>query len=126
LSLNEIKNLREKARSFLSQAEEALKNNAYDVSVFLADISAQLYLKSILLELIGDYLRTHSLRMLLGEISRHVKSSEVGEFMRVNRARITALEDAYFTTRYSIRPFEKEDAEDAVRLVKEIMELFKT
>lgn len=106
----------ERARSFLERAEDALEEDVYDVAVFLADIAVQLYLKSVLMKLVGDYPRPHSTRLLLAEISKHMKTGEISEFVKAHRARITALEDAYMAARYSVRPFEREDAEDAVRL----------
>lgn len=84
-----------------------------------------MYLKALLLELVGDYPRTHSVRQLLGEVSRLVESHELEEFARSDRVRLLALEDAYLMSRYSTREYEREDAADMVELVEELLELIK-
>jgi len=123
MRFEEVSILRRRSEEFLRQAEISLRSGAYDAALFLAEISLQLYLKSILLEAVGDYPRTHSIRALLSEISKHLGRKDLEDFMRVNRARLIALEDAYFTARYSINLFTQEDAEDAIKLVKEVLEL---
>jgi len=123
MRFEEVSILRRRSEEFLRQAEISLRSGAYDAALFLAEISLQLYLKSILLEAVGDYPRTHSIRALLSEISKHLGRKDLEDFMRVNRARSIALEDAYFTARYSINLFTQEDAEDAIKLVKEVLEL---
>ncbi|MEM2852856.1 MAG: HEPN domain-containing protein, partial [Ignisphaera sp.] len=76
----------------------------------LAEQSLQLYLKAILLKLVGDYPRTHSIRRLLGELGRVLNSEALETFINANRARVLALEDAYLIARYSAKEYEKEDA----------------
>jgi len=123
MRFDEVSTLRRSSEEFLHQAEASLCSGAYDTVAFLAEISLQLYLKSVLLKAVGDYPRTHSIRALLSEISKHLGRKDVEDFVRANRARLIALEDAYFTARYSTSQFTQEDAEDAVKLVKEVLEL---
>jgi len=122
MKFEEISVLRRRSEEFLRQAEMSLRSSAYDAAVFLSEISLQLYLKSVLLEAVGDYPR-NSIRALLSEISKHLGRKDLEDFMRVNRARLIALEDAYFTARYSTNLFAQEDAEDAIKLVKEVLKL---
>jgi len=119
----EVEALRRRAREFLRLAEVSLREGAYDAAAFLAAVSLQLYLKSVLLGAVGDYPRTHSVRVLLSEIARRLGREDIEGFVRANRARLIALEDAYFTARYSTSPFTQEDAEDAVKLVREVIEV---
>jgi len=123
MRFDEVSTLRRRSEEFLQQAEASLRSSAYDAAAFLAEISLQLYLKSVLPEAVGDYPRTHSIRALLSEISKHLGRKDIEDFVRANRARLIALEDAYFTARYSTIQFAREDAEDAVKLVKEVLEL---
>lgn len=125
MRFDEVEALRKKSMEFLSQAEISLHNGAYDTCIFLAEVSLQLYLKTVLLETVGDYPKTHSIRVLLSEIAKNLGREDIANFMRINRARLIALEDAYFTSRYSTTSFTKEDAEDALRLVKETLEVVK-
>lgn len=112
---SEAELLRKRSLEFLIEAEHALRRGSYDVACFLAEQSLQLYLRHVLLKVVGDYPRTHSIRHLLGEVARVAGSREVEDFMRRNRARLLALEDAYLMARYFTREYGREDAEDSVR-----------
>lgn len=119
----EVRRLKERAREALEVAKSALSMGNNNIAVLLADISLQLYLKAVLMEKVGGYPRTHSLRELLGYLAAHLGSDRLKEFARVNRARLSALEDAYVTSRYGSKVFYAEDAEDAVKLVEESIEV---
>ncbi len=115
----EIEVLKKRSLRFLEEAKFALERKSYDVACFLAEQPLQLYLKSVLLEIVGDYPRTHSIRRLLGELVKVLKSSELEGFIRENRVRLSALEDAYLMARYFVKEYSGEDAEDMVELVRE-------
>ena len=121
--MREVRLLKRRALDFLEEAKIALRRGSYDIACFLAEQALQLYLKFILLKIVGDYPRTHSIKRLLGEIARLTNSSELRNFMRVNRARISALEDAYLMARYFIKEYDEDDANDMIKLVEEIVNL---
>jgi HEPN domain-containing protein len=73
-----------------------LQRGLYDVAAFNAEQAAQLYLKATLLELVGDFPRTHSIIFLLNELKR-VSSKEVEDFVKENKGGLHVLEDAYLT-----------------------------
>lgn len=114
----EVEVLKKRSLMFLEESKHALNSGYYDIACFLAEQSLQLYLKALLLELVGDYPRTHSIRRLIGELNRIVNSRELEEFISANRVRLLALEDAYLTSRYFVREYEREDAEDMVNLAE--------
>jgi HEPN domain-containing protein len=89
----EAKILKKRSMEFLVQAEIAMNRGSYDVACFLAEQALQPYLKHILLILVGDYPRTYSIRRLLGEANRVIKSRELDEFIRANRILYSVLED---------------------------------
>ncbi len=119
----EVDVLRSRSLRFLEEARSALEKGFHDVSCFLAEQSLQLFLKSVLLELIGDYPRTHSIRRLLGELRRLLRSEELEDFIRVNRVRISVLEDAYLMARYFIKEYSAEDSKDMIKLAEDLMKL---
>ncbi len=119
----EVEVLKRRSLEFLEEAKEALRRGFYDVACFLAEQSLQLYLKSLLLEIVGDYPRTHSVRRLLGEVANVLSSEELRRFVKVNRARLLALEDTYLMARYYVRRYEREDAEDMIKVVKEVIDV---
>ncbi|MCX8204915.1 MAG: HEPN domain-containing protein [Candidatus Nezhaarchaeota archaeon] len=119
----EVEVLKKRSRMFLEESRSSLDKGFYDVACFLAEQALQLYLKATLLELVGDYPRTHSVRQLLGELNRHLRAGELEKFASENRARMLALEDAYLMARYFTREYEREDALDMVELVDKLLKL---
>ena len=119
----EVEVLRKRALEFLKEAQIALGRGSYDIACFLSEQALQLYLKSTLLMVVGDYPRTHSIRRLLGELNRIMVSKELEDFIKANRVRLIALEDAYLMARYFTSEYSREDAEDMVKLAKETIDI---
>jgi len=121
-SLGEVELLKRRASLFLELARYSLERGFYDMTAFNAEQAAQLYLKATLLELIGDFPRTHSILLLLGELKR-VNEKDVEDFIRRNKRRLHVLEDAYLTSRYFYKFFDREDAEDLIAAAEEVVSL---
>ncbi|MEM2050075.1 MAG: HEPN domain-containing protein [Thermoproteota archaeon] len=66
----EVELLRKRAKVFLETSKYLVEKGDYDVAAFNPEQAAQLYLKSTLLEIIGDYPRTQSIIFLLKELER--------------------------------------------------------
>lgn len=122
MSRDEIELMKRRARNFAFNARYLIEQRIYDLAAFNAEQAAQLYLKATLLELIGDYPRTHSLIMLLGELKRMDKDLVTG-FIKENRLKLHALEDAYLTSRYFHKEFDEEDAEKLLEVSEEVIKL---
>jgi len=88
------------------------------LACFMAEQSAQLYLKAVILEISGEMPRTHSIRSLLSILSTLLKKQ-----VKYDRKSLIFLESAYINARYLGVVYEKEDAEEAVRIAEGIMEL---
>jgi len=116
----EVELMKKRAIAFLEVAKYSLKQGDYDIAAFNAEQAAQLYLKSTLLELIGDFPRTHSIILLLKELGR-VNENEVGKFIQENKRGLHNLEDAYLTSRYFYKIFDKEDGQYLVSLSGEVI-----
>lgn len=121
-SLGEVELLKKRAASFLELARYSLQRGLYDVAAFNAEQAAQLYLKATLLELVGDFPRTHSIIFLLNELKR-VGGKKVEDFVRENKKGLHVLEDAYLTSRYFYKLFDREDVEDLISLAEKVMDL---
>lgn len=125
LSINEYMILRRRAKDFLEEAREAFRNKRYDLACFLAEQAVQLYLKSVLLKLIGDYPRTHYIRVLMAKLME-VVSGDLGDavknFIRENRSLISELEDAYTMARYSGKVYNEDDAKELLDIASRIIE----
>ena len=88
------------------------------MACFMAEQSAQLYIKAVILEISGEMPRTHSIRSLLSILSTLLKKQ-----VKYDRKSLIFLESAFINARYLGVVYEKEDAEEAVRIAEEIMEL---
>jgi len=108
-----------RAIAFLETAKHSLKQGNYDIAAFNAEQATQLYLKSTLLELVGDFPRTNSIILLLRELE-HV-NEEVGKFIKENKRGLHNLEDSYLTSRYFYKIFDREDSGYLVSLSEEVI-----
>ena len=121
MAKNEVLALRRRALEFLEEAHEAIEKRRYDLSVFFSEQAVQLYLKSLILELIGEIPRTHSIIELLSFI-RKIVDRKIDDFIKAHRESIIALEDAYLLSRYFLREYNREEAgrlyEIAVEVIK--------
>ena len=108
----------------MEEARDAYAKQRYDLAVFLAEQALQLYLKAQLLRVLGDYPRTHSVRQLLVMLSKALEGDaeeEVREFIRRERPRLSELEDVYIVSRYGLRIYTREDAEDILFTVEKVI-----
>jgi HEPN domain-containing protein len=84
----------------------------------------QLFLKAKVLAEGVDYARTHGVRTLLEMLSELVpksKKSTIKDILDNYLLELGMLEDAYITSRYTMREFTKQEAEELTKAVKEIM-----
>ncbi|GAB6148782.1 HEPN domain-containing protein [Stetteria hydrogenophila] len=120
MSFEEAEILRRRAEAFLKNAERLISEGEYDLGVFSLEQYCQLMLKYKLLVKKGSYPRTHSLRRLireLGEIDGRV-------LVLVDDVRnlhyVARLEEAYIASRYLPITYERSEALDLLRFVKEV------
>ncbi len=118
--------LKKRAQNMLRLSEEALRQGMYDVAAFLAEQAAQLFIKHKILELTGEVPRTHTIRQLIailvecaGERWREVLT----EFAKRRRSLLIRLEEAYISSRYLFRTYEREETEELVGFALEVIDL---
>ena len=118
----EVDLIRRRSMSMLKHAEICLSSGDYDLACFLAEQATQLYIKSFILEKLGEMPRTHVIRQLLHMIKELVENEEeLEKFVKRNRRLLSALEEAYLATRYLFRIYTREDAEDLISFAKEVI-----
>jgi HEPN domain-containing protein len=120
LSFEEAEILRERADAFLRNADHLMSAGDWDLAAFSLEQSCQLILKYKLLIKKGSYVRTHSVRELVRELSGSaptVSSLLEGES---NLLYVTKLEDAYIVSRYLPRRYSAEEVRALYRFVKEV------
>lgn len=107
---DEVEVLRRRGVEFLEVAEKASADKKVDLACFMLEQAAQLYLKSALLKLVGEYGRTHSLRRLVWELAEASKDDELRKFGEERRAVLSSLEDAYIMSRDFPKEYSEMDA----------------
>ena len=110
-----------RTRAFLNIDLDSLEAKDYDVASFLSEQAVQLYLKSLLLEELGDYPRTHSISNLLTILGKVEKYKNVAKILEIKKREIRLMEDAYISSRYLVREFDEEEAQTLIKLAKEII-----
>ncbi len=120
MSFEEAELLRERAESFLANAEELAAKGNYDLAAFNVEQYCQLILKYCLLVKVGTYPRTHSLIGLLRNLS--TLTSSLKDLLLDSKwvVMLTKIEDAYIGSRYLPRKYEKVEVEEILKFVKEV------
>ena len=121
--IDEVETLSSKSKKFTNLASICLERELYDLACFNIQQGIQLLLKAFTLEKLGYIPRTHSIRELMGNLSRQLNEEDLNEYVKTHRLELTALEDAYISSRYFVKEFAREDAEDCIRIAKEVSEL---
>ncbi len=114
---SDVEKFVEKARGFEDMAKMNFEKQRYDLAMFCLEQAVQIYIKSKLLELVGEFPRTHDIVKLLRELD---VVHNIGNFIDENFDIITKLIDAYITSRYYTREFYKEEVEKALEFLKRL------
>jgi HEPN domain-containing protein len=122
VTFEEIEILKKRALRFLENGIELLEKDVLDLAAFNFQQFSELYLKYKLVEISGEYPKTHSIKRLLRELAKLTSSEEkVAKFIEENIDRISNLENAYITSRYIPVEFERKEVEN----MREIAESLK-
>lgn len=119
--LEEVKILRRRAKAFYSKALDSLNSGDYDLASFPSEQAVQLHLKSILLEALGEYPKTHSISYLFSIISKISEYDNLIKFFEDNKMQFRLMEDAYISSRYLVREYTRDEAEMLLDLAKEVL-----
>jgi HEPN domain-containing protein len=119
VSFEEVEILRERAESFLRNAEELFLKGVYDLAAFNIEQYCQLIVKYKLLMKTGTYPRTRSLIKLLRLLS-NISGGLDMLFEGRNIVMLTKIEDAYIGARYLARRYEKGEVEEMLKFVLEV------
>jgi HEPN domain-containing protein len=116
---DEVELFLNRARNFLEGAEERFQKEDWDLTCFMSEQSVQLFTKAIILEKGGEFPKSHSIRKLLALLYQLTEN----ENFKYDRKALLFLESAYLNSRYFSFTYEKEDAEEALRIAKEIIRI---
>jgi len=119
----EIEILLRRAEGFVKDSLEDLNRGDYDLAMFHLEQACQLMIKAKILDLVGYYEKTHSLRKLLSDLSNVFRKDKIEEFISKNWASLRNLEFACITSRYLPEEFKKEEVVEALELYKKLKEI---
>lgn len=107
-----------RSNNFLEAAQERFEKQDWDLTCFFSEQAIQLYLKASLLELVGEFPRSHSIRKLFANLSQFSEKK-----IEYDRKSLRFIEDSYFNARYLDYKYEKEDASDALNIVDKLKKI---
>jgi HEPN domain-containing protein len=106
------------ARNFLHDARRDLEEGIWNLSIFHSEQALQLCIKYKLYTYLGDYPKTHDLRILYHDLKRF-ENIELDDLM------LDFLTQSYISSRYLPYTFSKETAEKALNFVESVMKELK-
>ena len=115
----EVELFLKRSKNFLDGAKERYQKEDWDLTCFMAEQSVQLLIKANILEIGGEVPKTHSIRKLFGLLYQLTKN----EVYKYDRKALIFLESAYLNSRYFSFAYEKEDAEEALKIAEEVKKI---
>ncbi len=127
MSYSEVSLLRDRALRMLKSGRRSLLEGDYDIAAFMADQAVQLYMKSVIFELTGELPRVHVVRQLINILRDLLEDPDVFDgFVRENRSLLIRLEEAYISSRYMPRKYDREEAEELLDFAEKVIEFVKS
>jgi len=112
-----IEYLKRRADEFLETAQYNFTKKMYDLAAFSVEQYMQLYLKYFLAKKVGYFPKTYSVSSLFKEAGKIC--SMLLEFYKEKALEISAIEDAYISSRYLPREFDEETVSAMLRIAEE-------
>ena len=112
---DEVELFLKRAKNFLDGAKERFHKEDWDLTCFMAEQSVQLITKAIILEKGGELPKTHSIRKLFTLLYQLTENKA----LKYDRKALLFLESAYLNSRYFSFTYEKEDAEEAIKIAED-------
>ncbi|MEM0232544.1 MAG: HEPN domain-containing protein [Candidatus Nezhaarchaeales archaeon] len=127
MSYSEVSLVRDRALRMLKSGRRSLLEGDYDIAAFMADQAVQLYIKSVIFELTGELPRVHVVRQLINILRDLLGDPDVFDgFVRENRSLLIRLEEAYISSRYMPRKYDREEAEELLDFAEKVIEFVKS
>jgi len=124
--------LRKRALNALRWAERAFEERDYDTAVREAEYGVQLYIKSIIYRVLGEEIRGHNLRELLGvlisaliEKGFEEEAKELVDYIRKHRRELAELTEARIRAVYGLVEYGRRETEILLKIAKNIITVLK-
>ncbi|MCX7661137.1 MAG: HEPN domain-containing protein [Candidatus Omnitrophica bacterium] len=110
--------LKKRAREFLERAKEDFEKSRFNLSALDLEQAVQLWLKHLIFLKTADFPKTHYLDRLMKELSMIYESKKILNFYKKHSLEFRILEDAYLTSRYFAKEFNREEIEKLTEFVE--------
>ncbi|MFN3966822.1 MAG: HEPN domain-containing protein [Endomicrobiia bacterium] len=114
--------LKNRAKEFWERAKEDLQKFRYNLAALDVEQAVQLWLKHLIFLKADDFPKVHYLDRLINELSIVYDCPKISNFYKEHALEFRSLEDAYITSRYFSKEFNKEEIE---RLIEFTAAFFK-
>lgn len=115
--------LKRRAKAFLESTQTDFAKGNYYLVLFHVEQFLQLYLKHLLYMKIGDYPKTRSVVRLIKDVIRVYSKNRLREFYEKNLETLYLLEEAYISSRYLPREYDKDIAERVLKFTEKVLEV---
>ncbi|PUA32578.1 MAG: hypothetical protein B7O98_06280 [Zestosphaera tikiterensis] len=115
--------LRRRAKAFLESARADFSRGDHDLVLFHVEQFLQLYLKHLIYKKVGDYPKTNSLTHLMKLIMKIYSDEKLSEFYEKYLEVLYLLEEAYISSRYLPRQYDREIAERILKFAEKTLEV---
>jgi len=120
--------LRKRALNALKWARRAFEDGDYDTAVREAEYAVQLYVKSVIHRVLGEEVRGHSLRELLGilvsaliEEGLEEEAREVADYVRRHRRELAELTEAHTRAVYGLIEYGRRESEILLKIAESVI-----
>ncbi len=124
--------LKKRALSALKWAEKAYEEGDYDIAAREAEYAVRLYIKSLIYRVVGEEVRGHNIRELLGILASALLEEGLDEearllldYVRRHRQELAELAEAHTRTTYSVFEYGKRETELLLRIAKDVLKLLR-
>lgn len=124
--------LKKRALSALKWAERAFNEGDYDVAAREAEYAVQLYIKSLIYRVLGEEVRGHNLRELLGilvssliEENFRKEAEELIDYIRKHRRELAELSEAHTRATYGLIEYNRDGALILLRIARNVINMLR-
>ncbi|MGB9600001.1 MAG: HEPN domain-containing protein [Myxococcota bacterium] len=115
--------MKKRAKEFFERAKEDFKKSRFNLTALDVEQAIQLWLKHLIFLKAGDFPKTHYFDILIKEISEVYNNKKIREFYKEHALEFRTLEDAYITSRYIPREFNKEETQKIMKFSEKVFDL---
>ncbi|MCS7151642.1 MAG: HEPN domain-containing protein [Endomicrobia bacterium] len=105
--MEKIDFLKQRAKEFWDEANRLFNEGKYNLAAFSLEQAVQLYIKYLIAKKVGEWPKIHYLPDLFKKLAEIEEDKEFYEFYENNEIFFDDLSDAYFTSRYLPKEFNR-------------------